>query len=143
MGALCDELFSCPVNTTTCTTIANVTTGLSPTPGCATVSSPALNVTVQNAAASYPMIVTLADNSISVLFRAVRVRYQLQVSPAPATASFLDVPTSSPQFRFVEALVAAGITGGCGTGTYCPNDAVTRGQMAVFIAVAIGLHFPN
>ena len=137
------ELFSCPVNTNGCTAIATVTTGLAPTPGCTTVSSAALNVTVQNAAAYYPLIATLNDNTIGVQFRAVRIRYQLQVSPPPGTATFPDVPTTSPQFRFVEALVAAGITGGCGGGNYCPNDPLTRGQMAVFLAVALGLHFPN
>lgn len=69
--------------------------------------------------------------------------YKLQVSPAPAVATFTDVPTSHPFFRFVEALAAAGITGGCGAGLYCPNSPVTRGQMAVFLSVALGLHFPN
>ncbi len=73
----------------------------------------------------------------------VVVRYQLQVSPAPATATFLDVPTVHPFFRFVEALAAAGITGGCGSGNYCPDNPVTRGQMAVFLSIALGLHFPN
>jgi len=72
----------------------------------------------------------------------ISVGYQLQVSPAPATASFTDVPTSSPQFQFVEALVAAGITAGCGGGNYCPNNPVTRGQMAVFLAKALGLQWP-
>jgi hypothetical protein len=68
----------------------------------------------------------------------------LQVSPAPATASFPnDVPTSHPYFRFVEALKASGITGGCGTGSYCPDAAVTRGQMAVFLATALGLNWIN
>ena len=70
------------------------------------------------------------------------VGYVLQVSPAPATATFGDVPTSSPQFQFVEALVAAGITAGCGGGNYCPNNPVTRGQMAVFLAKALGLQWP-
>jgi hypothetical protein len=26
---------------------------------------------------------------------------------------------------------------------YCPDQPVTRGQMAVFLAKALGLHFPN
>ena len=52
-------------------------------------------------------------------------------------------PTTSPQFKFVEALFAAGITAGCGGGNYCPDNPVTRGQMAVFLASALGLHFPN
>jgi hypothetical protein len=44
---------------------------------------------------------------------AVRVYYTLQVSPAPAVATFTDVPTSHPFFQFVEALVGAGITAEC------------------------------
>jgi hypothetical protein len=63
------------------------------------------------------------------------------VSPAPATATFGDVPTSHPFFRYVEALVASGITAGCGGGNYCPDAALTRGQMAVFLSKALGLHF--
>ena len=70
--------------------------------------------------------------------------YRLQVSPAPATATFPnDVPTSHPQFRFVEALAASGLTSGCGAGSFCPDSPLTRGQMSVFLAVALGLHFPN
>jgi hypothetical protein len=65
-----------------------------------------------------------------------------QVSPAPATASFNDVPTNHPFFRFVEALSASGITGGCGGGNYCPDSPVTRGQMAVFLSKALGLSWP-
>jgi hypothetical protein len=53
------------------------------------------------------------------------------------------VPPSSSIFRFVEALADAGITGGCGGGNYCPDSPVTRGQMAVFLASALGLHWPN
>ena len=70
------------------------------------------------------------------------VGYQLQVSPPPANATFLDVPTSHPFFQFIEALAASGITGGCGSGNYCPDNPVTRGQMAVFLAKALGLQFP-
>lgn len=65
------------------------------------------------------------------------------VSPAPATATFNDVPTGHPFFRFVEALNAAGITGGCGSGNFCPDNPLTRGEMAVFLSAALGLHFPN
>jgi hypothetical protein len=72
------------------------------------------------------------------------VWYRLQVSPPPSTASFPnDVPTTHPLFRFVEALAAAGISGGCGAGSFCPDAPLTRGQMAVFLSVALGLHFPN
>ena len=78
----------------------------------------------------------------STRFNNVAITYRRQVSPAPVTATFLDVPTSSTQFQFIEALVAAGVTAGCGGGNYCPGNPVTRGQMAVFIAKALGLHFP-
>jgi hypothetical protein len=40
----------------------------------------------------------------------------------------------------VNRLAASGITVGCGPGTYCPHDPVTRGQMAVFLDRA--LHLP-
>jgi hypothetical protein len=76
-------------------------------------------------------------------FGAAVIRWRRTVSPAPSTATFSDVPTSSGVFRFVEALAASGITGGCGGGQFCPNQAVTRGQMAVFLATALGLHWPN
>ncbi|MGH9380129.1 MAG: hypothetical protein ACRD2Z_05905 [Thermoanaerobaculia bacterium] len=31
---------------------------------------------------------------------------------------------------------------GCCGGNYCPNALVTRGQMAAFLAKALGLHWP-
>jgi hypothetical protein len=73
----------------------------------------------------------------------VVIRYRLQVSPAPAVATFSDVPTDHPFFRFVEALAASGITAGCGGGQYCVDAPVTRGEVAVFLSAALGLYFPN
>jgi hypothetical protein len=72
----------------------------------------------------------------------VNLFYRLQVSPAPPTSDFNDVPTSSPQFPFIEALYGAGITAGCGGGNFCPDTPLTRGQMAVFLAKALGLQWP-
>ena len=69
------------------------------------------------------------------------VFYKLQVSPAPGTATFTDVPTSYWAFQYIEALVASGITAGCGGGNFCPTTPVTRDQMAVFLAKALGLHW--
>ncbi len=69
--------------------------------------------------------------------------WRRQVSPAPATSTFNDVPASDFGFQYVEALVASGITGGCGGGNYCPDNPVTRRQMAIFIAKALGLHRPD
>jgi hypothetical protein len=75
--------------------------------------------------------------------QAVRVYYTLQVSPAPGAATFNDVPANHPFFQWIEALAAAGVTTGCNVSPplYCPNDFVTRGQMAVFISRALGLHW--
>ena len=118
-------------------------TGGPQTPGCNSfVVNLATPHTVDNNAYGYALVV-YADPGTNVEWTQFRVRYRLQVSPAPATATFTDVPVGSAQHRFVEALAAAGITGGCGAGLYCPDAPVTRGQMAVFLAVALGLHFPN
>jgi hypothetical protein len=38
----------------------------------------------------------------------------------------------------IERLAAAGVTSGCGPDTFCPNDNVTRGQMAAFLHRALG-----
>jgi uncharacterized protein YwbE len=46
---------------------------------------------------------------------------------------FLDVPNGHPFNAFVNKLIGDGITAGCGPGNYCPNDPVTRAQMAVFL----------
>jgi IPT/TIG domain/Right handed beta helix region/S-layer homology domain len=53
--------------------------------------------------------------------------------PPACSGDFPDVPCSSPFAPWIEALAAAGITGGCGGGNYCPTNPVTRQQMAVFL----------
>ena len=67
------------------------------------------------------------------------IGYKLQVSQAPGTPTFNDVPVADFGFQYIEALAASGITGGCGGGSYCPDSPVTRRQMAIFIAKALGL----
>ena len=57
--------------------------------------------------------------------------------------TFGDVPLSDPAFQYIEALAASGITSGCGGGNYCPDNPLTRRQMAVFLSKALGLHWPN
>ncbi len=72
----------------------------------------------------------------------MRITWRRPVSPTPSAPTFADVPDSHPFSRFIEALAASGITGGCGDGSnYCPDAALTRGQMAVFLAKALGLHW--
>lgn len=71
----------------------------------------------------------------------LRVEWRRKVSPPPATATFDDVPTGHPFFQHVEALVASGITSGCGGDNFCPGAPLSRGQMAAFLAKALGLHW--
>jgi hypothetical protein len=79
----------------------------------------------------------------SQFFGWVEIWWKRVVSPAPPFATFNDVPTTHPFFQYVEALAESGVTGGCGSGNYCPDAPVTRGQMAVFLAKALGLHWPG
>jgi peptide/nickel transport system substrate-binding protein len=55
------------------------------------------------------------------------------------TVSFNDVPYTHWAWSWIESLYAAGITGGCGTDPliYCPEQSVTRAQMAKFIEKGI------
>jgi hypothetical protein len=78
----------------------------------------------------------------STKFNNIYITYQRQVSPASATPTFADVPTTDSGYQYIEALNASGITGGCGNGNFCPNANVTRRQMAIFLAKALGLHWP-
>ena len=113
-------------------------------PGCGDFSRPIdPPLTVDNSAFSYQIHALLSPMAPTVRFRRMGVYYRLQVSPAPATATFADVPVGHPMHRFVEALVAARITAGCSATDYCPDAPLTRGQMAVFLSAALGLHWPD
>ena len=104
-------------------------------------------LTVNNQVCTYTVDVEFAgpdESCSSGGLRALKLQtsWTRQVSPAPATASFNDVPTSHLFFQHVEALVKSGVTAGCGGGNYCPDQPVTRGQMAVFLAKTLGLQWP-
>jgi hypothetical protein len=47
--------------------------------------------------------------------------------------SFTDVPYYYWARGWIERLYTAGITSGCGAGNYCPENPVTRAQMAIFL----------
>jgi hypothetical protein len=65
-------------------------------------------------------------------------------TPPAAQGAFADVPVSDPFAPWIEELFRRGITGGCSVSPplYCPNDPVTRAQMAVFLSRDFGLVFP-
>lgn len=92
---------------------------------------------------AHQLVATFVGTDSSLALGGARIVWHRQVSPKPATASFTDVPTNHPFFQFVEALVASGIAAGYGDGRYGVNDPITRGQMAVFLSAALGLHWPN
>jgi hypothetical protein len=73
----------------------------------------------------------------------VRIFWRRQVSDPPSTPTFGDVPASDPAFPFIEALKNSEITAGCAGGNYCPDASLTRRQMAVFLAKALGLHWAD
>jgi len=53
-----------------------------------------------------------------------------------ASTGFADVPTNYWAAAWIKQLAAEKITGGCGGGNYCPEQAVTRDQMAIFLLKA-------
>ena len=62
--------------------------------------------------------------------------------PAPSSAAsgpFADVAGDHLFARSIGAMAASGVTTGCGTGRYCPDGTVTRGQMAAFLTRALDL----
>ena len=125
------------------TPLASVSTGTNQMPGCSRFAEDVTQGpnTVDNYAYQYLFLSNHTGMPGTTSIGAVRVFYQLQVSPAPAVATFNDVPTSDPGFQYIEALVASGITAGCGGGNFCPDATLTRRQMAVFLAKALGLHW--
>ena len=64
--------------------------------------------------------------------------------PQMATGVFQDVPVSDPFARWVEELARRQITAGCSASPplFCPGQAVTRAQAAVFLVATFGLPTP-
>ncbi|MCZ2146932.1 MAG: PQQ-dependent sugar dehydrogenase [Bryobacterales bacterium] len=57
---------------------------------------------------------------------------------------FTDVGPANPYFKYVQKLREIGATNGCTATTFCPDDSVTRGQMAAFIIRArLGLLYTD
>lgn len=80
--------------------------------------------------------VTRAQMAIFLL----RAKHGAAYNPPTATGSvFGDVPAGYWAAAWVERLAIEGITTGCGSGNYCPENPVTRAQMAVFLVKTFGL----
>ena len=79
--------------------------------------------------------VTRAQMAIFLL----KGKYGASYVPPAATGIFADVPVGSFAADWIEQLAAEGITSGCGGGNFCPDQNVTRDQMAVFLVKAFNL----
>ena len=84
--------------------------------------------------------VTRAEMAVFVL----RAKYgSTYVPPTPTTPIFSDVPVAGKEWMqaWIEQFYKEGITTGCGTSPlrYCPEQKVTRMEMAVFICRAFGI----
>ena len=74
--------------------------------------------------------VTRAQMAVFLL----KSKYGATYVPPPANGPvFGDVPPSNPFAPWIEQLATELITAGCSSGNYCPNNPVTRAQMAVFL----------
>ncbi len=74
---------------------------------------------------------SLRRDQVSVLL--LKARFGETYAPPPCSGAYLDVPCPGPFTDWIEDLTARGIAGGCGFDLYCPEAAVTRGQMAAFL----------
>jgi len=74
-------------------------------------------------------------NNALTLNKSANAVSNYRATTVPITASFSDVSLADPQFGFIEFMYQAGFTNGCATGPlrYCPNNLVTRGEMAAFL----------
>ncbi|HVG11253.1 MAG TPA: S8 family serine peptidase [Thermoanaerobaculia bacterium] len=59
--------------------------------------------------------------------------------PTSCTGIFSDVPCTEWYAPWVEELYRRGITAGCASGQYCPNDLTLRSQAAVFVVRTFNL----
>lgn len=69
----------------------------------------------------------------------LRGKYGAAYTPPAPVGLFNDVPTDYWAAAWIEQLAAEGITTGCGGGNYCPEEPLTRAQMAVFLVRTFGL----
>ena len=70
---------------------------------------------------------------VFLLIAAVVLVVAIPLAVSAATQRFVDVPPTDWAYDDVEWLAANGLTNGCGDGTtFCPDDGVTRREMAAF-----------
>jgi hypothetical protein len=83
--------------------------------------------------------VTRAQMAVFLL----KAAYGPSYIPSPCQGVFSDVACPSPFADWIEMLAAYRVTAGCGSGNFCPDTPVTRGQMAVFLDKALTFLWPH
>ena len=63
----------------------------------------------------------------------------LALEPAPSPLGFVDVGDDHRHVAGIGSVASAGISEGCGDGRFCPEQPVTRQQMATFLVRALDL----
>ncbi len=94
-------------------------------------------ITAGCGAGSYCRNAAITRAQMAVFVVKAKNAYVPEFVPPPCQGVFPDVPCSSPYAPWIEELANEGVTGGCGGGLYCPDQPVTRAQMAVFLLKAI------
>jgi len=115
-------------------------------PGYTTSGKISVQERIKNTDYWYQAVCFLGDQvraqGVDLRLFGIRIAYRLQVNdnlPNP----FSDIGHLNDRFQnAIAAMNASGITNGCGPGLYCPDAPVTRGEMAVFFAEALGLYWP-
>ena len=75
-----------------------------------------------------------ANNALVIdLVAEAAANYRPTSSLHPVAQRFADVPATHAFYGHIEFLAQAAVTSGCGAALYCPDNPVTRGQMAVFL----------
>lgn len=67
------------------------------------------------------------------LFLERKLRGGNHIPAAPSGTRFSDVPANSFAAAWIEQIAMDGIVGDCGNGRYCPNQVVTRAELAVYL----------
>jgi hypothetical protein len=80
----------------------------------------------------------IARGQVAVVFARM---FNWSFSGVPANATFADVPPTHPFYNQIEVMYQKGVTAGCATNPrrYCPDDAVTRWQFAIFMTRAVNI----
>jgi hypothetical protein len=95
----------------------------------------ALGITLGCSAGNFcPSQVVTREQMAAFIIRALG----MSNPPANLPQRFADVPASNQFYGFIDELSRRGVTTGCSATAFCPQDPVTREQMAAFLIRAVG-----